>query len=93
MGKRLSKLRNRASEKIKWGNSPTLQKQIVDPSPCLDCGWCVPRGEHGFNLLVDICNCPERIKQMAEGWTIATRDGTRCKNFTDKRQTKIGDYE
>lgn len=93
MGRRLSKLRNRASEKINWGNPPTLQKQTVDPSPCLECGYCIPLGEHDFPLLVDICIAPERIKQMAEGWTIATRKGRRCTDFTDKVQTTIGDFE
>lgn len=91
--KRLMNLRKKADKFINWGNPSTLQKQIVDPSPCLECAWCTPFGEHDFPLLVDICIAPERIKQMAEGWTIATREGRRCKEFTDKVQTTIGDYE
>jgi hypothetical protein len=91
--KRLMKLRKRAEKFINWGNPTMLQKHTVDPSPCLECGFCTPFGEHNLPLLVDICVSPERTKQMAEGWTIATRDGRRCKEFTDKVQAKIGDFE
>lgn len=80
-------------DKINWGNPPMLQKHVVDPSPCLECGHCVPRGEHDFILLGDICIAPERIKQMKEGWTIATRKGKLCKDFIIGTQTKIGDFE
>jgi len=83
----------RAKDKINWGNPTQTQKHIVDPSPCLACGWCIPRGEHGFNLLVDICIAPDRIKQMVEGWTIATRKGKLCKDFIIGTQTQIGDFE
>ena len=92
MVRRLPKLLNRAKDKINWGNPPMLQKQIVDPSPCLECGWCIPRDKHGKPLLVDICIAPEKIKQMADEWTIATREGKICKDYIIGTQTKIGDF-
>ena len=93
MVRRLPKLLNRAKDKINWGNPPMLQKQVVDPSPCLECAYCVPRGEHDFSILNDICICPERVKQMADEWTIATREGRRCGDFTDKIQKKLSEFE
>ena len=83
----------RAKDKINWGNPTQIQKHIVDPSPCLDCGHCIPRGEHDFQCLGEICIARDRIKQMPEGWTIATREGKRCKDFIIGTQTKIGDFE
>ena len=93
MVRRISKLLKRPKHKVNWGNPPMIQKQTVDPSPCLDCGHVVPHGEHSFPLLGDICIAPERIKQMADDWTIATREGKRCKDFITGTQTKIGDYQ
>jgi len=93
MVRRLPKLLSRAKTKVNWGHPPMLQKKTVDPNPCLMCGFCIPRDEHDYDLLVDICIAPARTKQMAEGWTTSTREGKRCKDFTDKIQTHIGDFE
>lgn len=92
----MTRLRDRLKKpriKINWGNPPMLQKHVVDPSPCIPCAYFIPRSEHNIGLLVDICICPERIKQMKEGWTIANRLGPKCKDWDKGEQRKLSEFE